>query len=305
MPEGARRFSQPYPRFVPCRHVYAQSPAVSRLFVSDLDGTLADREARLSAFSRQHLNELIRSGVPFSIATARSVHTLAPILAGLSLRLPVVELNGAFITDLESRQPLACHDLEPLVAEATIGWALSSALPPFVSTFARGQQHLYPPLVLENAGIAWYDASRRAARDVRLRGAVDPHSVLGEAVVCLTMIGKRERLLPISSAVEAGFPGLTQRLLYENVYQPGWFWLTVQSHRASKAHGLRSLAEGAGVALDQTTVFGDEVNDIPMFEVAGRGVAVENAILDLKRIAHEIIGPHHSDSVVRYLLAER
>jgi hydroxymethylpyrimidine pyrophosphatase-like HAD family hydrolase len=57
------------------------------------------------------------------------------------------------------------------------------------------------------------------------------------------------------------------------------------------------------VTLDQTTVFGDEVNDIPMFELAGRGVAVDNAILDLKRIAHEIIGPHHSDSVVRYLLA--
>jgi hydroxymethylpyrimidine pyrophosphatase-like HAD family hydrolase len=40
-----------------------------------------------------------------------------------------------------------------------------------------------------------------------------------------------------------------------------------------------------------------------MFELAGHGVAVDNAIDDLKRIAHEIIGPHHSDSVVRYLIA--
>jgi Cof subfamily protein (haloacid dehalogenase superfamily) len=275
------------------------------LFVSDLDGTLADREARLSPFSRRNLNELIGSGLPFTVATARSVHTLAPILDGVRLKLPVVELNGAFITDLETRQPLVCHSLEPHVAEATVSWALSSALPPFVSTFARGQQYLYPPLVLENAGIAWYDASRRAAKDIRLRGAVDPRAVLGEAVVCLTMIGQRTRLAPISDAIEAGFPGLTHCSLYENAYQPGWHWLTVQSHRASKAHGLRALAEGAGVVLGQAIVFGDEVNDIPMFEIAGRGVAVENAIPELKRIAHEIIGPHHSDSVVRYLLTHR
>lgn len=273
------------------------------MFVSDLDGTLADREARLTPFARQHLSQLVRSGLPFTIATARSVHTLAPILDGVTLQLPVVELNGAFITDLKTRQPLVCHALEPHVAEATMGWALASQLPPFVSTFARGQQHLYPPLALENAGIAWYDASRRAARDARLRGAVDPHTVLGEAIVCLTLIGERPRLAAVSDAVAAAFPGLTHRSLYENPYQPGWFWLTVQSHRASKAHGLRALAEGAGVTLDQTVVFGDEVNDIPMFELAGRGVAVDNAILDLKRIAHEIIGPHHSDSVVRYLLA--
>ena len=180
---------------------------------------------------------------------------------------------------------------------------LEQGLPPFVSTFSRGQQHLYPPLTLANAGIAWYDASRRAARDVRLRGACDPLTLLDQPIVCLTLIGPRARLAPIAQALASEFAGLTHCLLYENAYQPGWFWLTLQSVFASKAHALRALAEGAGVALDQTTVFGDEVNDIPMFELAGRGVAVENAIDDLKRIAHQVIGPHHSDSVVRYLIA--
>jgi Cof subfamily protein (haloacid dehalogenase superfamily) len=273
------------------------------LFVSDLDGTLVDREARLSSFTRRHLCALLDAGMLFTVASARSVHTLAPILEGLPLRLPVVEFNGAFITDLKTREPLVCHALAPDVAEATMRWGLASQLPPFVSTFARRQQHLYPPLTLANAGIAWYDASRRAARDTRLRGACDPLGLLDQAIMCLTLIGERSRLAPIVLQIEQSFPGLTHCLLYENAYQPGWHWLTVQSERASKAHGLRALAEGAGVSLANTTVFGDEVNDIPMFELAGRGVAVENAIDALKRIAHQIIGPHHRDSVVQYLLA--
>jgi 5-amino-6-(5-phospho-D-ribitylamino)uracil phosphatase len=278
-------------------------PAVTRLFVSDLDGTLADREARLSPFTRSRLRALLEAGLPFTVASARSVHTLAPILEGLPLRLPVVEFNGAFITDLKTRTPLVCHALAPHVAEATIRTALDEDLPPFVSTFTGGQQRLYPPLALTNAGIAWYDASRRAARDVRLRGACDPLTLIDQAIVCVTLIGQRARLAAIAQALVGEFAGLMQCLLYENAYQPGWFWLTLQSALASKAHALRALAEGAGVELEQTTVFGDEVNDIPMFELAGRGVAVENAIDDLKRIAHQVIGPHHSDSVVRYLMA--
>lgn len=274
---------------------------MSRLFVSDLDGTLADREARLSPFTRSGLRQLLGAGLPFTVASARSVHTLAPILDGVPLRLPVVEFNGAFITDLKTRTPLVCHALEPRVADGAIRAALAEGVPPFVSTFARGQQHLYPPLALANAGIAWYDASRRAARDVRLRGACEPQTLLNQAIVCLTSIGERPRLASLAEAIGRDFPGLTHRLLYENPYQRGWFWLTVQSVFASKAHALRALAEGAGVALEHTTVFGDEINDIPMFELAGRGVAVENAIDDLKRIAHQVIGPHHSDSVVRYL----
>lgn len=276
---------------------------MKRLFVSDFDGTLADREAKLTPFTRSRLRALLDAGLAFTVASARSVHTLGPILDGLPLRLPVVEFNGAFITDLKTRSPLVCHALAPHVAEATLRAALSGGLPPFVSTFTQGQQRLYPPLVLTNAGLAWYDASRRAARDVRLRAASDPLKLLDQAIVCLTFIGERAQLAPIAQAIELEFSALTHCLLYENAYQPGWHWLTVQSAFATKAHALRALAEGAGVALQQTTVFGDEVNDIPMFELAGRGVAVENAIDDLKRIAHEIIGPHHGDSVVRYLMA--
>jgi 5-amino-6-(5-phospho-D-ribitylamino)uracil phosphatase len=276
---------------------------VSHLYVSDLDGTLADREARLSTFSRRRLSALLEAGLTFTVASARSIHTLAPILEGLALRLPVVELNGAFITDLKSREPLLCHALAPPIAEATLGWALASEVPPFVSTYASGRQNLYPPLVLANAGIAWYDASRRAAKDQRLRGACDPRRLLDQAIVQLTLIGARRTLLPIAQAIEARFPGLSHSVVYENPYQRGWHWLTVQSPLANKGHALRALAEGAGIALAATTVFGDEINDVPMFEAAGRGVAVENAIPALERIAHEVIGPHYEDSVVRYLSA--
>jgi 5-amino-6-(5-phospho-D-ribitylamino)uracil phosphatase len=283
----------------------AMSTRMEGLFVSDLDGTLADRNARLSPFTRRQLRQLLRSGLPFTIASARSIHTLSPILEGLPLTLPVAELNGAFITDWKTRATLLCRALDSRVAEAVVRSALALGVPPFVCAHVEGQQRLYPPVRLTNAGMAWYDESRRRARDPRLREAVDPLTLLDHGLVCLTLIARHAMLAPLARAIERDFPAETHCLLYENRYQPGWHWLTVQAEHANKAHALRWIAEANGTRLEHTTVFGDEINDVPMFRIAGRAVAVDNAIGELKLLAHEVIGSHDDDSVVKYLLRDR
>jgi hydroxymethylpyrimidine pyrophosphatase-like HAD family hydrolase len=262
---------------------------------------LLDAEARLTARSRVELGRLLESGMQFTVASARSIHTIASILDGLALRLPVIEFNGAFITDLRTRASIVCHALEVEVAEAVMRWGLASGVPPFVSTYAQAEQRLYPPVALLNAGIAWYHESRLQARDPRLRAGVDPFRTLDEPIVCLTLIAKDAQLAPIEAQIHAAFPQRANTLRYENRYSPGWHWLTVQSALATKDRALGEVAAMCGVALGQVTVFGDEVNDIPMFEAAGTGIAVENAIDALKRIATEVIGPHDRDSVVEYL----
>jgi 5-amino-6-(5-phospho-D-ribitylamino)uracil phosphatase len=276
-----------------------------RLFVSDLDGTLLDRSARLSALTRAELAELLASGVRFTVASARSVHTIAAMLGDLPMTLPVIEFNGAFITDLRTRHSLMCHAVEPEIAEAVMRWALAAGICPFVSTYVGGEQQLYPPANVSNAGIAWYLDDRVRARDSRLCPPVDCFATLDRPITCVTSIGHMAALAQIEAQIQDSFPGRTSTFLYENQYSPGWYWLTVQSARATKEGALRELAELCGLGLDAVTVFGDGINDVSMFRCAGRGVAVENAIDELKRIAHEVIGPHHEDSVARYLRRAR
>ena len=52
------------------------------LYVSDLDGTLLNRQSRLSAYTVETLNCLIGEGLPFTYATARSVHSARIVAAG-------------------------------------------------------------------------------------------------------------------------------------------------------------------------------------------------------------------------------
>ena len=45
------------------------------LYISDLDGTLLNRNAELSAYTKAVLNRVIAEGLCFSVATARPVAT--------------------------------------------------------------------------------------------------------------------------------------------------------------------------------------------------------------------------------------
>ena len=87
-------------------------PPDSTLYVSDLDGTLLDSETTLSQFSRDTLNALMDQGLLFTVASARSVASMRQVLAGLCLRLPVVEVNGAFVSDPGSGEHYSIQNLQ-------------------------------------------------------------------------------------------------------------------------------------------------------------------------------------------------
>jgi hypothetical protein len=52
---------------------------------------------------------------------------------------------------------------------------------------------------------------------------------------------------------------------------------------------------------DRLTVFGDNLNDLPMMAVADVAVAVENALPEVKKAADIVIGTNQSDAVALYL----
>ncbi len=89
--------------------------------------------------------------------------------------------------------------------------------------------------------------------------------------------------------------------MFENPYSPGHWWLTIHVRKACKAKALRTLLEMEGIPPQRLTVFGDHINDIKMFQLAGRAVAVANAEELVKQNAHEIIGSNDDDAVVKYI----
>jgi Cof subfamily protein (haloacid dehalogenase superfamily) len=273
------------------------------VYVTDLDGTLLGNDALLSQRSRRGLSELLEAGLLLTVASARSVVAMQRILSGLRLPLPVVEFNGAFISDLASGGHLVANAMDSESVSLVYHLISDYGVPPFVSTFDGKADRLYYSQIL-NPGMQWYVDDRTSNLDRRLVQTDDLQSRLGEQVVCLTVIDRPAAIAELGDLLSAAFsPGVDVRR-FGNEYFPDWHWLTVHDRRATKDQAVSSLLEFCGLGQAEVVAFGDSDNDVPLFRLASRSIAVANASAELKSLATEVIGPCSEDSVVAFLERE-
>ncbi|WP_138503985.1 HAD hydrolase family protein [Nostoc sp. PA-18-2419] len=273
---------------------------MNTVYISDLDGTLLGNNAILSSFSKKVLNELLQQGLQFTVASARSLVSMQMMLKGLNLRLPIIEFNGAFISDLDSGRHEIINSICRDVVESIYKLILEFGCVPFVSSFNGTEDCAYYQDVI-NDGMRWYLNDRLTSKDRRWRAIEDLTHSFGDRVVCLTVIGDAQQLLELQAAIIQIHGTSVETHLMENQYSPGWYWLTIHDYKATKDQAIQTLVENYGLSESEVVVFGDQINDIKMFKIATRAIAVANANVELKRYATLVIGSNTENSVVKYI----
>ena len=272
------------------------------LYVSDLDGTLLNDHANLSDYTKEIINCLIKQGVKFTYATARSYSSASQILNGLNLAIPAITYNGAFFVKQEDGEILESVQF----AQDTI-WYLKEAfqkhkLSPLVYSILDGRERVSWIKGCETKGILRYLETRKD--DPRLLAVSNEEKLFEGNIFYFTMIGERESLDLMRESLDLQEQGTFgfRYLFQEEIYYSGEYWLEIMPREATKAEGVRRLKEVLG--CDQVVCFGDGINDIPLFEIANQAYAVENAVFELKRLATSIIGNNTQDGVARWFVEQ-
>jgi hypothetical protein len=69
----------------------------------------------------------------------------------------------------------------------------------------------------------------------------------------------------------------------------------------NKAIGLKKIADSYSIPAERIIAFGDEDNDLEMLKYAGQGVAMGNAIAELKKVANRETKTNEEDGIAIYL----
>ena len=276
--------------------------ALEHIYLTDMDGTLLRGDGTLAPGSRRALQTLLTEGLAFTVATARSIASIRQVLGDLPLRLPVVESNGAFLTDYASGRHEAVHGFASSLAEELLVRGRRRGQIPFLVAFDGSRDRLFYTKAV-NPGMDWYLQDRLKAADRRLSRLKRPEQALRHQLVCFIFIDRREALTGLEEELRRDLgEQLLELYLMENSYSPGWCWLTVYDSSAGKHNAAAHLLERLGCEAEQLVAFGDQENDIGLLRLAGQGIAVSNAAPGLKAAADQVIGSNEQDSVVRYLL---
>lgn len=78
-------------------------------------------------------------------------------------------------------------------------------------------------------------------------------------------------------------------------------WYAFLPKMAGKVQAIQKLASLLNISLNEIVAFGDDKNDVEMLKTCGVGVAVDNAITDVKNIADSITLSNDENGVAEWL----
>ena len=272
---------------------------MTTLYVSDLDGTLLQPDARLSDNTVSILNREIAAGKLFTVATARTPATVAPILERVDMRLPAIVMTGAALWNTHTRRYSRVIYMDPAAAEELVRVYRETQTPTFLYTLVDDLIHIYhigPVSDLERDFLNERVGNRFKVLHIPENG----NSILPERLDHVVLFYGMQ---PDRKAREAygrirEVKGIRPQF-YHDIFGEEIGIIEAFSDKATKAEAMRAVAAEYGA--DKIVAFGDNVNDMPMMRAADHAVAVANALQEVKDAADEIIGTNVSDAVANYI----
>lgn len=242
----------------------AHGDAPVRLIASDIDGTLLQGgETAISPVIFEEIFRLRERGILFCPASGRQYSSLRRLFAPAADILPFLCENGAVVYGPGSPGPVLhktvipradalalCRDILATECEVLISGADTSYLCPKQADFL--------PLIRDFVG-----------NNVAL---VPSPEAVPEDIVKISAYCRRgaEHMVPV----------LAGRWGRYNPAIAGRPWLDFTL--ADKGKGLAQLCAALGLGTEQVTAFGDNYNDLPMLELAGRPYLMESAAPELR-----------------------
>lgn len=265
---------------------------MKHLFVTDLDGTLLNGDSRVSERSSAIISELSRHGVPITVATARTPATVVPILSHTHTSLPAIVMTGAALWDREHNRYVSTRPFAPELDEEVMASIRECGIEPLRYTFTDTDPllHVYCNRPLSEATEAFI----RDRKDATLKEFhIDEACPASAQTMLYFAMGPRANVFAAADRLrERGDCSVSA---FTDIFGPDTGILEVFASGVDKASAITALKKQVGA--DRVTVYGDNLNDLPMMAVADDAVAVANALPEVKEAANRVIGYNTADAV--------
>lgn len=265
------------------------------LVVFDLDGTLLNRQQRLSDYTCETLERLKAAGIAYTIATGRTHFAAKPCIAGHDFPYWQIFKNGVEWWNPLDNSYRHRNFLTPNLITATLKTFAEHDVTPFVFCLEEDGSHkvYHAPL---KGHLSDHIANELGSHEEL---SLHPIEALSDTSVItnISAMGHPDLIANIVQECQQ-FPHLTA---YSGggIYAPNAHWLDIHHSDACKGSSLMELKSELGAK--RLIVFGDGDNDLPMFEKSDEAFATENALDHVKAAATDVIGHHDEDGVARYL----
>ncbi|MBP7979299.1 MAG: HAD family phosphatase [Sebaldella sp.] len=271
-----------------------------KAIVMDVDGTLTNDKKEITPKTREVLLKAQKQGILLILASGRPTTGLVEMGKVLEMDKNnglFISYNGSKVVNFQTGEELFNEPLKLEDAKAVLEHMKKFEIKPMID---KGD-YMYVNDV--------YNCM------IRFRG--EPFNVIkyesrgGNYKLCEIDDLAAFVDYPLNKILTAGEPEYLQEHYIEmmepfkdklNCMFTGPFYFEFTAKDIDKAKALDTVLKPLDITADEVIAFGDGHNDISIIKYAGIGVAMENAVADLKEAADEITLSNEQDGIAESLL---
>jgi 5-amino-6-(5-phospho-D-ribitylamino)uracil phosphatase len=274
-----------------------------RLLALDIDGTLVNSCDELTPATSAAIARACNAGIRVVLATGRRYSKTLHLVEPLKLDVPLITASGALIKDPLDHRTLFCAGFKSGILEATLQTVakLGYDVLLYGDTYSQGFDFYCRSFQVENQPLLaeYFGRNRGSGREFPNLMVAPPQGIFAGFAM-----GSREEMTDVGQRLTKQFGNNLYVHVLKSPFYSGYF-CEIEPGGVSKWSGIQHLAHDWGISDEEICAVGDDVNDIPMIQGAGLGVAMGNAVAELKAVADRVAPCHDSDGlveVIRWLL---
>lgn len=267
-----------------------------KLIAMDMDGTLLNDEKEISPKTLKTLERLQKDGTLLTICTGRNISGIEKYMELLKPKGPVICCNGAIIMSAGGKETLmnctmnkddarSIYDLGLQLGATLLIWCGNAFYTNELNERSYGYRKYsgLDPVFLED-----FEALNEKGI-TKILFCHNPEQVNEY----LKIVEEKEQEIR-----EAEDTDCNNDLFTDTTYCKSLpIFLEFFSKRVSKGKALEFISKHLGIALNETVAFGDGMNDYPLIEKSGLGIAMGNSCRELKETANFVTLDNENDGI--------
>lgn len=252
-----------------------------KLIAIDIDDTLLNEHNQVTEKTKQALKNAQEAGVTITLATGRMFASAQQIAKQIELNVPIITYQGALVKTLLDEKILYQRDVPKEAALTLLDYVQ--------------EHHLHLQLYVNDTlyGIEDNDRIKAYSKNSNI-----PYKIETDFNSLINEPNHKMLIIDEPAVLDAHIPILQEKLgdvLHITKSKPNF--LEFMHKEGTKGAALKFLAEHINCDLSETIAIGDAWNDREMIQVAGLGIAMDNAVQPLKELADFITLSHNDDGV--------
>jgi hypothetical protein len=267
-----------------------------RVFAVDIDGTLVNQEEELTAATREALVRAGEAGIHVILATGRRYSRTLHLVEPLAIEVPLITASGALVKCPHTHKTLHCSVFPDEVIREIVRELDAEGYDPILcaDTYEQGFDYYLARREVESAELGEYLRLNPSS------GCLLPDLVENPppGVFNGFAMGTKQQMLDVEEKLHARLDGNLSTHVLRSPRYIG-FMCEFAPRGITKWTAIRQLAADWDIPDEAICAVGDDVNDIPMIRGAGLGIAMGNALPEVKAAADRIAPSQGEDGLVQ------